>query len=367
MVIKAYFGNVSALIGLGFVACVVGCGSDESGSSGGGNSGSGGTSSASCAMPKAAECFHSGVTLTEQGPQGIGVECMAKKDNSSASLLEFRVSQLRIRSPATLAQPFMQDPIITARIDLNQPACYQHGKARYNLLFEFDTATKLAKSGGGPPQFLIGPPTQGTCYVDAVDPASQIPITPSEASYTEDADGTLRTKFDKVVVPIYLSDEVDNYVLMPLSELAISAKLSADKSCIGRFRPEALDPTISCAPKEGQVAWENGGTYEGYITVEEADRVEVHSLNMTLCVVLTGETARWKGPQMIGACNGSPGYIAQGNQLPAGDYCPPPLNEPASSGTCSDGSRAGAWKVKAEFAASAMEIKGTYGATGCSG
>src|SRR6185503_15243149 len=90
----------SSWMSLGLVVCGLGgCGSDDAG---GGSPGSGG-SSASCPAPTAAECFHSGVTLSAQGAQGVGVECMAKKDNSSASLLEFRISQLSIRSPATLA------------------------------------------------------------------------------------------------------------------------------------------------------------------------------------------------------------------------------------------------------------------------
>jgi hypothetical protein len=249
----------------------------------------------------------------------------------------------------------VQDAIISAKSALDQPDCYQYGKAQFNLLMQIDTAQKTLTLGGGVPQALIGDPKDGTCWADFVDSTSSLEVKPVTTPYTESADG-LTAELADFVMPIYLEDEtnVDSYVLVPLHEMTFSAKLSEDKNCVGRYAHETLDYDVAlCKPAQDQFAWQNGGRYEGYITVEEADNVMVVSLGQSLCVVLTGDPAKWKGTN--NDCKTSTGFTAEGG-LPKGDWCAATNSE----GGCQD-----AWYLSIDFAASAIDIRGAWNGSGC--
>ncbi len=322
-------------------------GSSGSGGSGGSSAsgGSGGISNHPC-QPSADECYVA-------GKSGPGAACLARHDNSEGDVVTLRVSQLELSSPAALRQPFLQNSVITPKITPDAPGCFQFGHSQFNILFAWNTSTLKVTQGAAPPQALIGPMSDGSCYADFTDPASGAKIQPVEADFVIE-DGAYRAVFPEVAVPIYLEDAHSNYALLPLHELEVTARLSADRSCVGRYVPENLDETQTCAAKEGQFAYENGGSYRGYVTVEEADRVDIDSLRYSLCVLLSGNVKRWQNKpagESIGRCVGSTGYVEEGG-YPKGNWCAG-TNQPATD-SCHD-----AWLIESHYAAAGVKINGT--------
>jgi hypothetical protein len=336
------FSSLCILAAMSAAAC---SGSDDGGGSGG-SSGSGGSTSG--CTPTDASCYIG-------GPTGPGAECMAKADFAGADVTSLRMSAHQVASPAALAAPFVQDAIITKRSTLNEPACNMNGSGTFNFLMQLDTAQKQVTIGGGVPQGLVGPATGGTCWVEFTDAQSQLSVKRETATYTEKADGSLEAAFDSFVMPIYLEENTtpDSYVLVPLHSITFTAKLSADKDCVGRYAADRLSPGALCQPAQGEFAWDTAGRYEGYITVEEADKVMVVTLGETLCVVLTGDPSKWKGTAKD--CASSTGFSTTG-ALPKGDWC----STTNSAGGCQD-----SWKLVIDFAAQAIDIKGVYDGSGC--
>lgn len=312
------------------VALAAGCSSN---SDNGGSGGSGGGTGGGC-KPTAAECYAA-------GPDGAGNECLAKADNSGDKY-QLRVSQLEASSPVALIQPFMQDSIITKKIDLKQQACYQSGEGEFNILFEFDTTQKTLTAGASIPQGLIGAPKDGTCFAKFTDQGSSIDVGPVSTSYSVSGD-TYEATFDKLVIPIYINEAQDSYALLPLHQVDVTATLSKDHDCVGSYRAADLQPPL-CAPAEGEFAWKNGGTFNAYITVDEADTVDIVDLGESLCVLLSGDPANWKGPD--GTCKSSDKYKST-QKLPEGDWC---ASTNSASG-CKD-----SWHLATKFAASAIKI-----------
>lgn len=314
----------------------------------GATGGSGGGVSDDPCQPTADECYVS-------GKAGPGAVCLARHDNSTGDEVQLRVSQLQLKSPAALRQPFLQGSVVTPKITPNAPGCFQNGDAQFNVLFSWNTATMKVTQGAGEPQALIGPLNDGTCYAKFTDPSSNAKVEPVEADFTIDGN-KYRAVFADVAIPIYLEDSKDNYALLPMHELEVTATLSADRSCVGRYVPENLDATQGCSAKEDKFAYENGGTYKGYVTVEEADTVEITSLGYSLCVLLSGNVKRWQKKEAgeeIGHCVGSTGYVEEGG-FPKGNWCA--STNSAAGDTCSD-----AWLIESDYAAAGVKINGVCG------
>lgn len=343
------------------------CGSDDGGGGGGGGGAAGSGGGAGSCQPSAAECY----ATDSSGP---GAACLARADNAGAATAQLRVTKLAVTSPAVLAQPFMQDAIITKKIDFSQPRCAQRGTGQFGVLLEVDETARTLKVGGSLPQALSGDPKlDGTCFGTFHDDASGIDVAPVTSPYTVEGD-RLVAKFDKVVLPIFLSNTRDDYVLLPLHQVTIKATLSADKNCIGSFDASQLSTSNNCAPAEGGFAWQSGGSLEGYITVAEAETVDIVSLAQTLCVVLSGDTARWKGKKghpcgtddggntiTCGDCSTAKENLncdendvctpkpAAERVLPDGDYCS--TTQGPATATCKD-----AFLLKTELSAAAIKI-----------
>lgn len=319
------------------------CGGSDDGPSGaggaGGSAGSGGSGGGSACQPTAAACFSA-------GPTGPGAACLARQDNSALAKKQYRLMQLQVEEPEVLTQPFMQDSIITQKVSLNQPDCAANGTAQFTVLLEVDPAASTLTVGGGLPQALAGNPvTDGNCFLDVTDGPSGLRVKPETVAYTTSG-ATLTAEYEKLILPIYLANEHGNTVLLPLNKVTMKLTPSDGDNCVGKFLPEVLDPRASCSPPLGEFAWENAGELTGYITVAEADEVPVVSLNQTLCVILSGDTARWKGPDNDCKSAEDP------EGLPSGNWCST-TNAPASA-TCKD-----AFLLKTRFAASGFKIRGT--------
>lgn len=358
---------LSSSLVLAALAAAPGCSSDGGGGGGGTSGTGGGGGSANPCTPTAAECY-------SDGQSGPGAECLARHDNTGKPKVQLRVSQMAVDSPTVLASPFMQDAIITKKVNFNQPTCNQNGNGQFNILLEFDPATNELTVGTAVPHALIGdgtgPKEDGACFTTATDPGSGIQIEPVTTVATVDGQKITAT-FDRLVLPVYLEDKDSNYVLLPLNKVVLSFTLSADSNCVGRYKTEVLQPETSCAPPLGEFAWENGGTLDAYITAVEAESVQVVSLGQTLCVVLSGDSAQWGGTPGYACDVNDPSKLCKGCAYadvnkdtsgqpkpaaelvyPDGDWCAG--TNSAATATCKD-----AFHLVTGIAASAIQIKPT--------
>lgn len=336
---------VAGAIALASLGCSSGGGND------GGNGGSGATgggSSGSDCNPTDAACFL-------DGPDGVGSECLALKDNSSGDRVQLRASAIQPSAPAGLTGTFIRESVLAPSVPLARPNCFQFGEGRYNWMFDFDFSTMMVTSGGGPPQVEVGDPVDGSCFDNFMDPSFG-PVDSKATSFTFDS-ATREVSMlyddadDPFVIAIYIDQSLTNYTLLPTIRIEINMTLSEDRSCVGSFLPDRLSPMTSCRPGM-EVPWDSSqGSFDGIITVEDADNVRISSLNQSLCVLLSQDTSRWKnenpGPDE-GKCAGSPGFLDTGG-LPQGDWC-----SDNTSG-CTD-----SWRLQGALALSGFTINGNH-------
>lgn len=307
--------------------------------------------------------------------KGPGAACLALVDYSDSRRAELRVAQLQVESPNSLKGAIMQDSIITEKVKppMETQACRQNlGPGLFNILFEFDFDAKTLKTGVSTPEDTL---LDGTCMADfsALTGDKKQTIAPLVTPLTfDEATGAFSARFPKhndrgeaftVDVPIYTEPRIDRYALLKIHELEIEGTLE-HKSCVGAFEPERLQAPPKCVTYTDPThhfGWRNGGSYKGYVLVEEAEGLDVETLNQTLCVLLAGGQG-WDGPKRktpegveIKQCVGSAAYIANGNKLPAGNWCS--VSNSADAAAC--GGVLDAWQIKTRFAAQAVDITGT--------
>jgi hypothetical protein len=122
------------------------------------------------------------------------------------------------------------------------------------------------------------------------------------------------------------------------------APMPLTSSSIGAFNPTALDSACNADPTTCS-EWHTNGAVAGYMTLKDADNVNIATLDESLCVLLTGTGATKTAT----------------NQCPAGafamgDYC----SAPPGPGGCND-----SFWFAAAFAASAVTINTGTGVPGC--
>jgi hypothetical protein len=140
-------------------------------------------------------------------------------------------------------------------------------------------------------------------------------------------------------IPIFLSGDVSQAVVLPLSEAKIdNFKVSADGNCIGSFNASAFTDSTCAFDEESCPKWVTGGNIGGYITLENADTVNVELLDESLCVLLTNGTKNDKKK----CARDSTGAIAA-----KGDYC----SKTGKANDCGD-----SFWLASTFAASAVNI-----------
>ncbi len=325
--------SVLASLALGFTACG---GDDEKPPGGGGGGGA--------CVPTAAECYVGGVS-------GPGAECLAKHDNSGQDVWQGRITQITVTTPSVLASQFVHQNILDKGISLNQPACFEQGDGTFSWLFEFNPATNKMKTGGSLP---VADPKAGGCFLTRSDLA--LPIAPVEVDVAIDPDGLgFSASNIDVVVPVFQkADLLDNPILLPLHGVELKGQFENDThNCIGTFNGETLQPSLECkgdfgdSDPKARRQFSPGATLKGFIEIEEADQVFLEVVNTTLCVYLAGITTKWNGNDKN--CVSSDAWIA--GERPEGNWCAA-TNAPAD-GTCKD-----AWRLEAEFSASAFKITG---------
>lgn len=279
---------------------------------------------------------------TDPACPGVGVDsaCLALTDNRDSNVFALRLSQLIITAPAELATEVVYN-IIGAGVNADLPACNVFGDGTFNFMLEFDRDAGTLRAGGALPE---ANPSAGYCFVtDASHEVAPVTV-PSNLM----PDGTFSTDpLPRIVVPIYDDKAGSSAVYLPLRDARIeSATLSSDQNCIGRFNSEGLRPEENCAPllSENRHYFVNAGTLTGYITLEEADAVDVKITGESLCMLLGGPNAKGDGATSgIVRCERQNGEIVL-----KGDWC----STTNSAGGCQD-----AFRLEAELAASAATIR----------
>ncbi len=211
--------------------------------------------------------------------------CLGLVDNSGKDVFALRLSQLTLSAPQVLTTPVVGG-IVAGGVNINLPSCNVDGDGTFSFITRFDRTTGKLLAGGAFPE---EDPSNGYCFVN--DPANN--VQPVEVDSNLNADGSFSTDpLPLVTVPIYIDLTATSAVYLPLRNGRITAaKISADQNCIGSFNATGLQPANNCLPnlEQGIDYFLNDAELDGFITLEDADQVEVELLEQSLCVLLSGD------------------------------------------------------------------------------
>jgi hypothetical protein len=354
------FGLLSVALGAASFAFFTACGFSPPDKNTAASTGPAGACTATAGTFPAPNCDNA----TESGCTGSGcviqtecgsaATCLPLADNSSKSVLDFRMRRLNVAAPAALAEAFVQNTVVTANIDLAgtpaKPVCGDEGAGAFNWLLEVDKTANTLKTGGAiPAADVFG---TGYCFYNHITPGGGINVTPSTIPITFDSTGnTFATSpISKLEVPIFLNGDVNSVIVLPLTNVVMQGvTLSDSNNCIGSFNIQALDNTCAEIDDSQCSKWHTAGALGGFITLKEADNVSIDVLNESLCVLVTQTT---KGPDS--KCQKD----ASGNIIAKGDYC----STTNSPGGCQDSN----W-LAATFAAAAVKVNDGTGTPECQG
>jgi hypothetical protein len=291
-----------------------------------------------------------GCTIDEQ-KCGSKKTCLPMSTNKGKPYLDFRFRRLTIATPEALKQDFIQSAIVTSAIDLKARECGELGKGTFSWLLRIDKANKKLITGGAPP--ATDPFGQGYCfYNQEVNGIKVEPVT-VDIEIQDAPDGmsfswSTKNPQGKLNVPIFLDEAGTAVVILPLTKPRVEKVTVTDSDCIGAFNPIALDSTCANDPSSCS-KWYTAGALGGYITIEEADAVDIKETNSSLCVLLTKSP---KDPN-TNKCK------RENGQIPfKGDYC----SKTDKPGDCAD-----SFWLAASFAASAAKIYDGAGNPKCLG
>jgi hypothetical protein len=293
-------------------ALLTGCGDD-----GGTGTGSGGGSTAGECAP-------------DVGCPTVPSDCVAFEDNAGKDTFALRITQLTIEKPAALTDPTVKN-LLAKGVTFNYQECTAAtgdplftGDGTFSWILEFDKTNGTLRTGGAKPE---PDPNAGYCFVN--EKIGAFEVAPLSADAPIGADGSFAiAQVRDVVVPIYTDvNDPTKVILLPLRGVKIyDAVVSADNNCIGSFNAN-LDPNNLCLPDNETPQFIDGARLDGYVTLEEADQVEVPELGgKSLCTLIAGPNflddtmkkcrrdgngaIEFKGDWCAGAMEGDPGKAA---------------------------------------------------------
>jgi hypothetical protein len=293
--------------------------------------------------PSAQKCGPPGACPIDEAKCGSRSTCLPLADNGSRPIQDFRIRRLNIAAPDALAALTVQRGIITHGIDLANKECGETGTGTFNWLLRVDRTKSTLTTGGAPSS--PDPFGAGFCFMDKMVGATRVqPVTDVKLTFHGDAWSS--AVIPKLVIPIFRQS--GDAILLPLTDVSFGeVTIGANGNCIGAFNETAL--AADCSDDPTQCAkWKTAGGIAGFITLEEADAVDVPDLQESLCVLLTKTD---KGPD--GKC------VRQGGAIQGkGDYCA----ATRKACDCQD-----SFWLAATFAASAVTINDGASVPECSG
>jgi hypothetical protein len=315
--------------------------------------------------PDAETCAPASGTCSTS-PCNANSACLAMTDNSGQSMASLRMRKLLVTAPPALAfQPpsktFVQKTVIDEGINLDNQ-CGEPGTGTFNWLIQFDTVNKKVTTGCAPP--TTDPFGAGYCFVDAM--IEGLHVGPVTVDMMQNSDGTWSSGLiPKLYVPIFVATgtagagTAPSVIVLPLSQSAVkNVTLSADHNCIGHYNSNAVTPTSNgtCVDTDDTtcVRWTTAGSLGGYMTLDEADAVDVPQLAESLCVLLAPNTTIDSSDPNEKHCSKD----ANGHVIAKGDFC----STTDSAGGCQD-----SYWLSATFAASAAKISAAPNQPACMG
>lgn len=281
--------------------------------------------------------------------------CLAMADNTGKPTDDLRLRKLNVTAPPALALGFIQAGVIDQGVNLKS-YCGEGGDGSFSWLVKFDPTSGKLTTGGAPP--TDDPFHTGYCFVNAT--LNGIQVAPVTVSMTKGADGSWASDLiEKLNVPIYVHGDPSNVVVLPLSKAKVQGvMISTDGNCIGAYNPSGVtapQPTGVCLDQDPSSCqrWHTAGSLGGYITLKEAETVNVQDLGKTLCVLLTQGASTTNGGKNCAT-------DAQGNVTASGDFCST-TDSPATS-SCKD-----SFWLAATFAAGAALINDGTSDPACNG
>lgn len=319
-------------IGLSVAASVAGCGNGDTAGAGGSTGTTTGT--ATCTPKKAFPCSPDNCKCKVPD-----LECLGVVDNTGLMKFGLRMSDLVISKPPALATGLVAS-VVAGSVTPSLASCNLNGSGTFSWLLEFDLTAGTLTTGGAKP---VADPTKGYSFTKEM--VSGVPIAPVTYPIKVDASG----KFDVMMgvdlnVPIYLDATATMAVVLPLKRGRLTmGTLSKSQNCIGTYNAKGLDTANSCLSDTKHPLFNVGAALDGIITLEDADKVLISSLNESLCVALSGNGAMYgmKNAMNVTVCKRD----ASMKILFAGDSCS------MAGGTCTDSVALGA-----DFAASSVKV-----------
>ena len=347
-----------AFVGIGTFALFTACGFSPPDRNPNPSTGGGACSAPPGQLP-APDCDNSTETCTGGGCQieskcGSPQTCLPLSDNSGKSTLDFRMRRLNVAAPKALAQTFVQNTVVTANIDLKgtvgAPTCGDEGQGAFNWLLEVDKNANTLKTGGAIP---ADPFSTGYCFYNHIPPGGTSSVGPTTLTiHFDSSGGTFDTDpTPKLPVPIFLNGDINSVIVLPLSNVVMQkVSITNDGNCIGSFQLAALDNTCAAIDESQCEKWKTAGALGGFITLEDADGVNIDILQESLCILLTGGDRTANG----GKCprDGSGKIDAKG------DFC----STSNTPGDCQD-----SYWLAATFAASAVKVNDGSSTPECQG
>jgi hypothetical protein len=279
--------------------------------------------------------------------------CLAIADNTGKATDDLRLRKLNVTAPSALAQHFIQAGVIDQGVNLHN-ICGEGGDGSFSWLIRFDPTSGQLQTGGAPP--TTDPLNKGYCFVN--ENINGIVVAPITVQMTKAADGSWSSAvIPKLNVPIYVQGDPHNVVVLPLTQSTVEGVvLSTDGNCIGSYNPNGVTAPTSggvCADQDPSSCqrWHTDGSLGGFITLKEANGVNVQTLGKSLCVLLTGGTSTT--PDGVNCATD-----ASGNIVAKGDFC----STSNSPGGCQD-----SYWLAATFSASAALINDGSSDPACNG
>ncbi len=276
-------------------------------------------------------------TCTLASSCGNTNECLNTVDNTGKTKLALRVRRLNIASPPSLKDIIVQRTILNKAMDLANPTCSERGDGSFNWIMQIDTANNRLITGGAAPADVTG--NGSYCFVRTK--LNGFDAAPIDVKLTKDAQGRYTTETVPVLnVPIFVQNKRDNVIILPLRGVTVhDVTVSPSGNCIGGFRIGGLDSALSCKEDDTSCSkWTTGASLGGFVSLADADKIDIVDIGKTLCTVLTSKT---------GADNKSCPKTAAGALDVQGDYC----STTNSVGGCRD-----SFWISATLAASATSI-----------
>jgi hypothetical protein len=271
--------------------------------------------------------------------------------NNTPPIYNFRMEALHILLPIHL-QGQVQNLAVTEGITLNAPMCGYEEKSAdpfvggFNWLIRLDSSKHQITTGGALP--LQDPYDAGYSFLNEKYGDSGVLVAPVclDAGFA-DAKGAGEISFSSepatgiLNVPIFLSDTDPSIpTILPIRgaqfyDVTISPDGEGQPDCIGDINQEWYAQSVGCMDNalDSCPKWYTGGAIGGYITLADAQNIDVVLLQSTLCSVLVN------GVESEGSCKAS--------DMTKGDYC----STTQKAGDCGD-----SFWLAATFAANAVSI-----------